>query len=247
MADEEDGLGLHDRPRARADGEGEGAGRGGRIEQCPDDELVGVVCRFHEPERAEGWEFLRPIGGYVDGKYISEGFLREVAARGSEPARYAFQDARVVFSRSASLGPLLAQIPRYPVEDKAARIRRFQGQVEAWLWYCGEALKRQNLPLLRTAVAKLTLFGGRLVLAHNEMLYPYLKWFLRVLATAPEQPPGLVARIEELAAEPNRERIDSFGKLIKEFKGWEMTAWGAQFLQDSELSWFYSSAPVDDI
>ncbi|HEU4582995.1 MAG TPA: nucleotidyltransferase domain-containing protein [Polyangiaceae bacterium] len=186
-------------------------------------------------------------GGYVDGKYISEGFLREVAARGSEPARYAFQDARVVFSRSATLSPLLAEIPRYPLEDKAARIQRFQGQVEAWLWYCSEALKRQNLPLLRTAVAKLTLFGGRLVLAHNEMLYPYLKWFLRVLATAPEQPPGLVPLIEQLAVEPARERIDRFGKLIKEFKGWDMNAWGAQFLQDSELSWFYSSAPVDDI
>jgi hypothetical protein len=79
------------------------------------------------------------------------------------------------------------------------------------------------------------------------MLYPYLKWFLRVLATAPEQPPGLVPLIEQLAVEPARERIDRFGKLIKEFKGWDMNAWGAQFLQDSELSWFHSSAPVDDI
>jgi hypothetical protein len=35
--------------------------------------------------------------------------------------------------------------------------------------------------------------------------------------------------------------------LIKEFRGWEMVAWGAQFLVDSELTWLHSSAPIDDI
>jgi hypothetical protein len=190
---------------------------------------------------------LCTYASYVDGKYISEGFLREVHSRGSEPARYAFQDAQVVFSHSPSLAPLLAEIPRYPVADKAERIRRFQGQFEAWLWYSGEALKRQNLPLLRTAMAKLSLFGGRLVLAHNELLYPYHKWFLRVLETARDKPAGLVAQIEELAREPDREKIETFGRLIKEFRGWEMVAWGAQFLVDSELTWLHSSAPIDDI
>jgi hypothetical protein len=190
---------------------------------------------------------LCTYASYVDGKYISEAFLREVSAKGSEPARYAFQDSRVLFSRSPSLAPLLQEIPRYPLAEKAARIQRFQGQFEAWLWYSGEALKRQDLPLLRTAVAKLTLFGGRLVLAHNELLYPYHKWFLRVLGSASEKPAGLLHQIEELARQPEREKIERFGRLIKEFRGWEMSAWGAQFLVDSELNWLHSPAPIDDI
>src|SRR5512145_2615844 len=32
--------------------------------------------------------------GYVDGKYLSPSFLRTVQEKGSEPARFAFQDAR---------------------------------------------------------------------------------------------------------------------------------------------------------
>jgi hypothetical protein len=192
-------------------------------------------------------ELCTYAAGYVDGKYISEAFLREVSSRGSEPARYAFQDTRVLFSHSPTLVPLLEEIPRYPVADKAERIRRFQGQFEAWLWYSGEALKRQNLPLLRTAIAKLTLFGGRLVLAHNELLYPYHKWFLRVLGSAREQPGDLLPLIEELAREPDREKIEAFGRMIKGFRGWEMSAWGAQFLVDSELNWLHSPAPIDDI
>src|SRR5688572_6208960 len=42
-------------------------------------------------------------GGYVDGKYLSLEFLDEVERRGSEPARYAFADARVLWSRVAGL------------------------------------------------------------------------------------------------------------------------------------------------
>lgn len=32
-------------------------------------------------------------GGYVDGKYVDLQFIRDVAARGSEPARFALKDA----------------------------------------------------------------------------------------------------------------------------------------------------------
>jgi hypothetical protein len=187
--------------------------------------------------------------GYVDGKYISEGFLRTVQAQGSEPARFAFKNAQLVFSRSPTLEGLLALAARYPVEEKAARIRRFQAQFQAWSWFASEASKRQNPYLLGTAASKLCLFGGRIVLAHNELLYPYHKWFLRVLAQAPEKPAGLVAAIERLAAAPDAAAVEGFGTMIREFRTWEIDAigWGAEFMAESELSWLRGAAPVDDI
>lgn len=187
--------------------------------------------------------------GYVDGKYISTGLLREVVAKGSEPARFAFLDARVIFSRDPALPALVAEAARYPALGKAERIRRFQAQVEAWRWYSNEALKKRNLPLLRTAVAKLTLFGGRIVLAHNELLYPYHKWFLRVLASAPEKPPELLEQIEALARTPDADQVERFTSSIREFRGWEIDAigWGARFMLDSELNWLHGAAPIDDL
>lgn len=187
-------------------------------------------------------------GGYVDGKYVSPGLLRAVAARGSEPARFAFRDARLLLSRDPELPDLVAAAASYPLAGKADRLRRFQVQVEAWRWYCGEALKKKNLPLLRAAVAKLTLFAGRIVLLHNELLYPYHKWFLRVLASAPEKPVGLLEQIEALAREPDLEMVERFTALIREFRGWEVgsVGWGAQFMLDSELNWLNGPAPIDD-
>jgi hypothetical protein len=187
--------------------------------------------------------------GYVDGKYISPSLLREVIAKGSEPARFAFRDARVIFTHDPELPALVEQAARYPALGKAERVRRFQAQVEAWRWYSAEALKKQNLPLLRTAVAKLTLFAGRIVLAHNEILYPYHKWFLRVLAGAPEKPAGLLEQIEALASAPDAGSVELFTTAIREFRGWEIDpiGWGAQFMLDSELNWLHAPPPIDDL
>ena len=187
--------------------------------------------------------------GYVDGKYTSLGFLDEVESHGSEPARFAFQDARVLFTRDSSLLGRVQSIARYPVGEKAARLWRFQAQVEAWHWYCGQALAKNNLTLLRTAVGKLVLFGGRVVLAHNETLYPFHKWFLRVLESVPHQPPGLLAQIQGLALDPTKETIDQFAQSIREFRPWEIShaTWPAQFMADSENNWLTQPAPVDDI
>jgi predicted nucleotidyltransferase len=187
--------------------------------------------------------------GYVDGKFISEGFLGAVKAKGSEPARNAFKNARVLFSRIPDLQGMLADVSRYPVEEKAARIHRFQAQFQAWSWFANEALKRQDPHLLHTAASKLSLFGGRIVLAHNEILYPFHKWFSRVLAQAPEKPDGLLPAMDQLLRAPGAESIELFGTLIRGFRTWEIDpiGWGAEFMEESELSWLRGVAPVDDL
>lgn len=194
-------------------------------------------------------DWCAPPTAYVDGKYISEGLLREVAAHGSEPARFQYQDATVLFDTTGHLEPLVRAAARYPREHKADRIRRFQAQFEAWQWYASEALNKHNAYLLNLAVAKLTLFGGRLVLAHNEILYPYHKWFLRVLERAPDKPADLLERIEHLARSPGQDTIERFARTIRDFRDWEITheTWPALFMQDSELNWRSGSPPIDDI
>ena len=122
-------------------------------------------------------------GGYVDAKFLSLDFMRDVAQRGSEAARFAFEGATVVFAREEEVQRevegLVKQAVRYPVEGKEERVRRFRAQVEAWRWFCGEGRKKGDKYLVGLAARKLVLFGGRLVLAHNEVLYPFHKWLRR--------------------------------------------------------------------
>ncbi len=187
-------------------------------------------------------------GGCVDGKYLSRSFLDEVARRGSEPARFAFADAHVLSSRIDGLDEILRAITRYPVEGKTDRMRRFYAQFETWHWYAHEGRKWNDRHLLGIATAKMVLFGGRLILAHNEIFYPYHKWFLRLLERAPDKPPDLLARIAAVHHDPSEDNLRALYSSIAFFRTWAGdTDWPVQFLLDTELSWVDGRCPVDDL
>ncbi len=192
-------------------------------------------------------------GGYVDGKYISLEHMEKVRESGSEPARFAFQDARIIFSRIEGLSGLLEAITRYPTKGKDMRMARFYAQLEAWKWFCEEAMKHGNTYLLNLAVSKLILFGGRLILAHNEMLYPYHKWFLRVLSEAADKPEGLMEAIDRLLKDASKENVQAFYHSVNDFRQWVGDdisygqSWGQFFMYDSELNWLTGHTPVDDL
>jgi predicted nucleotidyltransferase len=188
-------------------------------------------------------------GGYVDGKYLSINFVKQVLEKGSEPARFAFEGSQVLFSRVDGFAEEVCKIAEYPASGKLVRIKRFYAQFEAWHWYCGEALSKKNQYLLGTAVSKLILFGGRLILAHNEMLYPYHKWFLKVLEGAKDKPADLLGCIQALTESPTTENIEIFYENVKTFQPWseEPHSWPMQFLLDSELNWIDGKTPVDDL
>ncbi len=189
-------------------------------------------------------------GGYVDGKYMDVDFLRRVAERGSEPARYAFDGVKVLFSRVDGLDALLAGIVRYPVDGKADRIARFAAQLVGWRWFFSEGAKKDNRYLQLLAVQKVVLFSCRIVLAANELLYPFHKWMLRVTLAAPRQPPAFAGSIDRLLAAPSFELIDAHVRATLAFAGLEHdvvdATWGANFMRDTELKWMAETPAIDD-
>jgi predicted nucleotidyltransferase len=69
-------------------------------------------------------------GGYIDGKYISLNFLKQVLAKGSEPARFSFEGSQVLFSKIEGFEEDICKIIEYPIAEKAERIKRFYAQLE---------------------------------------------------------------------------------------------------------------------
>lgn len=188
-------------------------------------------------------------GGYIDAKYMTVDFLKEVAERGSEPARFAFKDAFVVFSRVGGLDELLSEASRYPVEQKLEKIEKFCAQFEAWKWFIGEAKKIRDAYLLSQAVSNYVLFAGRLILAFNEELYPFHKWFLRVLGGVANKPPGLMEQIDLVLTRREDDDVERLYKMITEFTDWgfKKRDWPNRFLVDCELAWMNECAAVADL
>ena len=188
-------------------------------------------------------------GGYVDGKYSTQSFVKEVAEKGSEPARFAFAGSQILFSKINGFEQMIRQAAQYPLADKAVRIQRFYAQFEAWHWYCGEALRLKNQYLLGMSVSQYILFSGRLILAHNESLYPYHKWFLKLLDQAKEKPANLLESIHRLNKSPTTENIEELYEMIKSFHPWIESDfnWPTQFMLNRELNWMDAKTPVDDL
>lgn len=190
-------------------------------------------------------------GGYTDGKFVDVAFLEQVAARGSEPARFAFQDARFVIERDPRVRQLLGDIVRYPADGVEDRIERFAAQLLAWRWFREQAVEKSNRYLELLALQKLTLFTCRVVLAANRMLYPYHKWVLRVVADAPDQPAGLDAALHRLVHDPDAEFVDRHVRTMVAFAGHDhdelAQRWGGHFLRDNELTWTTGCTPIDDL
>ncbi len=191
-------------------------------------------------------DFCDYPGGYVDGKIVNVAFLEEVAEKGSEPARAAFSGALLAYSRLPELEGLLRRIPVYPEALRRARIQSFFAQVQALLWYVGEAEKRGDRYLLNKMSADLVLYGGRLILAHNRILFPFHKWFMLELEQAPAKPASLLALANQLLANPSKANADLFAQSILTFAEWEAPpeGWPSRFMEDTEWAWRRGCAPL---
>ncbi|MBN2509370.1 MAG: nucleotidyltransferase domain-containing protein [Spirochaetales bacterium] len=195
------------------------------------------------------WDICRYEHGYVDCKVVDRDMLELIAQKGSDAARYAFQGSRILYSTLPGLEDLLRRIDRYPAEQKEERKKRFASQILAWKWYYSEGVKKGNAYLLYLAVQKLILFSARLVLNENEMLFPYHKWILRVLETAPRKPEGLMKAIDTILLDHSPERVNSFCADLLSFVSFteKSVDWPNYFLKDSEQNWIEHEPPVDDL
>lgn len=223
-----------------------------------DIDLVVVVTPEEMARRRETLELTHAsqelatyAGGYTDAKFVDLDLLRDVAARGSEPARWAYDGARVLLTREPALAQVLAEVVRYPQEGHAERVRSFAAQLAAWRWFFREGAGKDNRYVQTTAVAKLVLFACRLTLAHNRTLFPFHKWVLRVVEDVPDRPADLLERIDALLADPDQERVDGLVSVVLEHFGHDPAeveeGWGTRFLLDTELAWQRGGAPVDEL
>ena len=214
-----------------------------------------VESREYQSRRAENrlafslWDICTYENGYIDCKVVDLDFLEKVRKSGSDPARYAFQDNRILYSKIDDLQELLNKIVRYPIVEVHDRRKRFASQLLAWKWYYGEAVKKQNKYLVFLSMQKIVLFSSRIILNENRLLYPYHKWLLKVLEKAEKKPVALLARMEELLTSNSPEKVNRFCAEILEFIDCnERTVdWPNYFLRDSEQNWLNHAPPIDDL
>lgn len=187
-------------------------------------------------------------GGFVDGKIINLGFLEDVAEKGNEPSRAAFQGAFAAYSHIADLDGLLQRIPVYPEAGHDDRVRAFYSMTFIQNWLFHEAERHGNQYTMLRAASQLALFAGRLILAHNRRLFPYHKWLPRTLESVPEKPVGMMAGFNDLLKQPSGDNANHLFRLVRDFKDWGVSDLDAYtwFMTEVEWSWMSGRTPIED-
>jgi hypothetical protein len=178
--------------------------------------------------------------GYVDAKVVDKQFLLDAADHGSEPARFAFRDAFVAYSRIPGLEEVVQRIPVYPEHERVAKLKAFYSHVVLYAQYfMPEAERWENEYLRWHAATNLVLFAGRLILAHNRILYASQKWLLKAVAEAPEKPAELLPLLERVIAQPSSAAAAAVWECLREFRDWGMTPEqiGGEYICIAEWGW----------
>jgi hypothetical protein len=84
----------------------------------------------------------------------------------------------------------------------------------------------------------MVLFGCRLVLAHNRILFACQKRLLEQTLVAPEKPEGLQMKIDHLLTGMSEEAKEDSCKSIETFAVWGKSDHLSRSLQDVEMRWF---------
>ena len=228
----------------------------GEEREDSDIDIILIVTDEEFEKRKQGNQFLyystrgcKYPNGYIDGKIINLQFLKDVAERGSEPARDAFRNAKIGFSRIPNLEALLKKITTYPKQEQKQKIQSFYAQFEVAKWFVEEAERRKDKYLLTHAVADMILYSGRLILAHNEIIYPYHKLLMNALRKAPDKPENLLELMDKLLEEPNSKNALVLYDTIMNFRKWNEAneLWPIRFMLDTEWAWIDGKTYIGDI
>ena len=205
-------------------------------------------------------------GAMFDIKYVTMDWLQAAAERGSEPTRSSFIKSRVlsVYSQepgrsahadaaapelkdAAAVQQLLDRIGRYPVEEKANRLHSFYAAY--WLnrgYFWPESFKRHNPFLLSRTTSEIALFGLRMILAQNEVLFPSMKWLTRTVTECADHPERIVELTEAFVSAPSEETLEPFATAVERYAPGGFEYWdprlGGRYVEDFE-QWWYAQRP----
>ncbi|SDP08478.1 hypothetical protein SAMN04487897_13523 [Paenibacillus sp. yr247] len=128
-------------------------------------------------------------------------------------------------------------------------MKSFYSQIPVRMAYLKLGEWSENIFMLTQTAHKLAFFSGRLILAHNRMLFPNRKQFMFAFEKAPEKPQGFIEAMELLLKEPSIAHAEALMDLTFRFRKWEVPQEGefARFSKDSEQYWLTNTtiAPED--
>ena len=92
--------------------------------------------------------------------------------------------------------------------------------------------------MLHRAAVEIVLFGCRLILAYNRLLFPDQKQMIEQLEIADQKPDDLLSGVRRFLTDMTDEAKEDFCQAIEGFTEWSDADTLNRFVQDVEMSWY---------
>lgn len=109
-------------------------------------------------------------GGYFDIKYMTKEYLKELAEKGSEPARSGFTKSRILFSNDLEIEKIVLQIPVFQKSEKQEKLLSFYSDFWLNYYYFLKCCQIDGYMKMRT-IAEIIYSLYRIILQENEILF----------------------------------------------------------------------------
>jgi len=188
------------------------------------------------------------LGKSIGYKFVTTKYLNAVSKKGVEPARFELFKAIPIISKIPTLNNLLSEISAYPENLRIDKMESFYSQLPVHLSYMELAEYSQNAYLLSQTSEKMVLFGGRLILAYNRILFPNRKQFISTLTKVDKKPKNIIELGDKLLRNPNISNANDYCNRVMNYKDWSIPKEGCwdRFRRDSEMHWYINKPPLED-
>lgn len=109
-------------------------------------------------------------GGYFDIKYMTKQYLKELAEKGSEPARNGFSKARILFCNDKEIEEILPRIAVFQKNEKPEKLLSFYSDFWLNYYYFLKCCPIDGYMKMRT-IAEIIYSLYRMILQENEILF----------------------------------------------------------------------------
>ncbi len=184
--------------------------------------------------------------GYFDIKYCTEKYLLSVMENGSEPCRNAFKSSKCLFSRNSEIEEWIKKIPVFQRHEKNEKLLSFYSALTLNSGYFWGASSNNIYLKIKTA-ADIVLFGFRLLLQENEVLFPCHKALLDTISNLENKPGDIINKANTFLTSLNDEAKDNYVNSILNFIEYrppeDFSVLLTRYIDDTEL-WWYKERPV---
>lgn len=109
-------------------------------------------------------------GGYFDIKYMTKQYLKDLAEKGSEPARNGFTKAKILFCNDAEIEDILPRIPIFQKSEKEEKLLSFYSNFWLNYHYFLKSCAIDGYMKMHT-ISEIIYSIYRMILQENEILF----------------------------------------------------------------------------